>query len=118
MVVGLGRPVRENLKHLYEIFPDKIGSSLATPKYWDQWYAMYSIEFDDTGKFLKSGSSLGEGTDNGSCMDKHNNPQKLTNASFAYPYIDNTHLIVENVMVENELEVQDPDESCCCHSSN
>ena len=120
MEVDPSKP-NQNLKPLYKIFQDKIGSTvanleLATPKYWDQWYAMYSIEFDDTGKFLKSGSSLGEGTDNGSCMDKHNNPQKLPNASFAYPYIDNTHLIVKNVMVENELEVQDPDESCCCHS--
>ena len=103
-------------KHLYEIFEDKIGEKLESPKYWDQWYAMYSIEFDNNGKFLKSGSSLGQGTSNGFCIDKHSrNLQKLPNSSFVYPYID------QNVLTQDLSEIQMEEQNldvtnCSCYN--
>jgi hypothetical protein len=76
-------------KHLYEIFQDNIpGSKLATPTHWDSWYGMYSLEYSKgTPRVLeKSGSTIGQNTEEGPCIDKHTNKKQiLPSNSFFYP---------------------------------
>ena len=74
-------------KHLYEIFQDNTGRKLATPTHWDSWYGMYSLEYSkDTPRILeKSGSTIGQKTEEGPCIDKHiHKNQILPSDSFYY----------------------------------
>ena len=74
-------------KHLYEIFQDNTDSKLATPTNWDSWYGMYSLEYSkDTPRVLeKSGSTIGQNTTEGPCIDKHTHKnQILPSDSFYY----------------------------------
>jgi len=83
-------------KHLYEIFQDNIpGSKLATPTHWDSWYGMYSLEYSKgTPRVLeKSGSTIGQNTEEGPCIDKHTNKKQiLPSNSFFYPSLSDVKI--------------------------